>query len=66
MKISDNEAHSATYRSENEHFARRCRHYKSKDCKAEFIPMNFDEINKRMEDLRNDGINVLEEFQLGV
>mgnify|MGYP003275056446 CR=1 FL=1 len=35
MKISDNEAHSATYRSENEHFARRCRHYKSKDCKAE-------------------------------
>ena len=37
MKISDNEAHSATYRSENEHFARRCRHYKSKDCKAEWL-----------------------------
>ena len=30
------------------------------------VEMNFDEINKRMEDLRNDGINVLEEFQLGV
>lgn len=39
MKISDNEAHSATYRSENEHFARRCRHYKSKDCKAESLSL---------------------------
>ena len=42
MKISDNEAHSATYRSENEHFARRCRHYKSKDCKAECLPYAAD------------------------
>lgn len=37
MKISDNEAHSATYRSENEHFARRCRHYKAKESKAEWL-----------------------------
>ena len=47
MKISDNEAHSATYRSENEHFARRCRHYKSKDCKAEWLAEIFSGVGKR-------------------
>ena len=50
MKISDNEAHSATYRSENEHFARRCRHYKSKDCKAEWLPSRISWLGKRYDD----------------
>ena len=50
MKISDNEAHSATYRSENEHFARRCRHYKSKDCKAEWLGEIFRGVGKRYDD----------------
>ena len=35
MNISENEAHSAIYCSENEYFARRCRHYKAKESKAE-------------------------------
>ena len=50
MKISDNEAHSATYRSENEHFARRCRHYKSKDCKAEWLASRISWL-----EMRHDG-----------
>ena len=50
MKISDNEAHSATYRSENEHFARRCRHYKSKDCKAEWLAERNSWLGKRYND----------------
>lgn len=50
MKISDNEAHSATYRSENEHFARRCRHYKSKDCKAEWLVSIFSGLKIRYDD----------------
>ena len=37
MNFSENEVHSLILRSENEHFARRCRHYKSKDCKAESV-----------------------------
>lgn len=37
MNISENEAHSAIYCSENEYFARRCRHYKAKESKAEFV-----------------------------
>ena len=35
MNISENEVHSAIYCSENEYFARRCRHYKAKESKAE-------------------------------
>lgn len=50
MKISDNEAHSATYRSENEHFARRCRHYKSKDCKAEWVASRISWLGMRYKD----------------
>ena len=38
MNISENEVHSAIYCSENEYFARRCRHYKAKESKAELIP----------------------------
>ena len=38
MNFSENEVHSLILRSENEHFARRCRHYKSKDSKAEDLP----------------------------
>ena len=38
MNISENEAHSAIYCSENEYFARRCRHYKAKESKAECLP----------------------------
>lgn len=38
MNISENEAHSAIYCSENEYFARRCRHYKAKESKAEWLP----------------------------
>ena len=38
MNFSENEAHFEIYRSKNEHFARRCRHYKSKDSKAECLP----------------------------
>ena len=37
MNISENEAHSAIYCSENEYFARRCRHYKAKESKAEWL-----------------------------
>ena len=39
MNISENEAHSAIYCSENEYFARRCRHYKAKVWIAE--PASF-------------------------
>lgn len=39
MNISENEAHSAIYCSENEYFARRCRHYKAKESKAECLLM---------------------------
>lgn len=43
MNFSENEAHFEIYRSKNEHFARRCRHYKSKDSKAEsFIKFKLD------------------------
>ena len=38
MNFSENEAHSANYRSENEYFARRCRHYKAKESKAKWLP----------------------------
>lgn len=41
MNISENEAHSAIYCSENEYFARRCRHYKAKESKAECLPQTF-------------------------
>lgn len=37
MKFSENEAHSANYRSKNELFMRRCRHYKAKESKAEWL-----------------------------
>lgn len=39
MNISENEAHSAIYCSENEYFARRCRHYKAKESKAESLDL---------------------------
>lgn len=58
MKISDNEAHSATYRSENEHFARRCRHYKSKDCKAESLSFEIETVRPK-EDGKVDTQDVL-------
>ena len=41
MNFSENEVHSLILRSENEHFARRCRHYKSKDSKAEWLPSDW-------------------------
>ena len=41
MNISENEAHSAIYCSENEYFARRCRHYKAKESKAEWLGGSF-------------------------
>lgn len=37
MNISENEVHLAIYCSENEYFARRCRHYKAKESKAEWL-----------------------------
>ena len=37
MNILENEVHSAIYCSENEYFARRCRHYKAKESKAEWL-----------------------------
>lgn len=43
MNISENEVHSAIYCSENEYFARRCRHYKAKESKAELIPKQLNE-----------------------
>lgn len=41
MKFSENEAHSANYRSKNEIFMRRCRHYKAKESKAESLDLNI-------------------------
>ena len=41
MNISENEAHSAIYCSENEYFARRCRHYKAKESKAESVSVPY-------------------------
>ena len=50
MNFSENEAHSEIYRSKNEHFARRCRHYKSKDSKAEWLPSRISWLEKRYGD----------------
>ena len=41
MKFSENKAHSANYRSKNELFMRRCRHYKAKESKAEFVSVRY-------------------------
>ena len=50
MNFSENEAHSEIYRSENEHFARRCRHYKSKDSKAEWLAERISWLGRRYGD----------------
>ena len=50
MNISENEAHSAIYCSENEYFARRCRHYKAKESKAEWLGEIFSGVGKRYDD----------------
>ena len=50
MNISENEAHSAIYCSENEYFARRCRHYKAKESKAEWLPSRISWLGKRYGD----------------
>ena len=47
MNFLENEAHFEIYRSKNEHFARRCRHYKSKDSKAEWLPSRISWLGKR-------------------
>ena len=50
MNISENEAHSAIYCSENEYFARRCRHYKAKESKAEWLAEKISWLGKRYDD----------------
>lgn len=50
MNISENEAHSAIYCSENEYFARRCRHYKAKESKAEWLASKISWLGRRYED----------------
>ena len=50
MNISENEAHSAIYCSENEYFARRCRHYKAKESKAEWLASRISWLGKRYDD----------------
>ena len=50
MNISENEAHSAIYCSENEYFARRCRHYKAKESKAEWLGEIFSWLGMRYKD----------------
>ena len=50
MNISENEAHSAIYCSENEYFARRCRHYKAKESKAEWLSSRISWIGTRYDD----------------
>ena len=50
MNFSENEVHSLILRSENEHFARRCRHYKSKDSKAEWLPSRISWLKTRYGD----------------
>lgn len=50
MNISENEAHSAIYCSENEYFARRCRHYKAKESKAEWLGEKISWLEKRYGD----------------
>lgn len=50
MNISENEAHSAIYCSKNEYFARRCRHYKSKDSKAEWLAERISWLETRYKD----------------
>ena len=50
MNISENEAHSAIYCSENEYFARRCRHYKVKESKAEWLSEIFSGLKIRYDD----------------
>lgn len=50
MSFSENEAHSANYRSKNELFMRRCRHYKAKGSKAEWLGEIFSGLGKRYDD----------------
>ena len=50
MKFSENEAHSANYRSKNEIFMRRCRHYKAKESKAEWLDEIFSGMKMGYED----------------
>ena len=50
MNISENEVHSAIYCSENEYFARRCRHYKAKESKAEWLPSRISWLEMRYGD----------------
>lgn len=50
MNFSENEVHSLILRSENEHFARRCRHYKSKDSKAEWLSSRISWLEMRYRD----------------
>ena len=50
MNISENEAHSAIYCSKNEHFARRCRHYKAKVWIAEWLPSRISWLKMRYDD----------------
>ena len=50
MNISENEAHSAIYCSENEYFARRCRHYKAKESKAEWLASRISWLEMRYGD----------------
>ena len=47
IDFSENEVHSAIYYSENEFFARRCRHYKAKESKAEWLGEIFSGVGKR-------------------
>lgn len=50
MNISENEVHSAIYCSENEYFARRCRHYKAKESKAEWLAERISWLGERYSD----------------
>ena len=50
MNNSENEAHSAIYCSKNEYFARRCRHYKAKESKAEWLASRISWLEMRYGD----------------
>ena len=58
MNISENEAHSAIYCSENEYFARRCRHYKAKESKAEWLgeKISWSEIRYKDRKIHENGL----------
>ena len=62
MNISENEAHSAIYCSENEYFARRCRHYKAKESKAEWLGEIFSWLGKRYKDKKTHRIGLEKMF----